>query len=146
MLVRPMRPIHTLRFPPVLCLLLLLCALGCNSSQGPKSAPAAAEDSVQQLESLDALRQIKGMALVDFYADWCAPCKVQAPVIAEVAERLQGQATIAKIDVDRQPEIAREFRIEALPTLVIFKDGQEQQRLIGLQQDASKLIQLLKEN
>ncbi len=62
--------------------------------------------------------------LIDFYADWCAPCKQQAPVIEEVARELEGKVKVVQIDVDHNPTVAGAFRIQSIPTLVIMAEGQ----------------------
>ncbi|HAX95307.1 MAG TPA: thioredoxin [Prolixibacteraceae bacterium] len=62
--------------------------------------------------------------LVDFHAVWCQPCKVQSPILQEVAKELAGRVRIIKIDVDKNPEIAARFRIQGVPTLALFKKGQ----------------------
>lgn len=67
--------------------------------------------------------------LVDFWATWCGPCKRQAPIVEALAQK--GYA-VAKVDVDEQPGLAQQFQVMSIPTLVIFKDGKEVQRLIGL--------------
>lgn len=71
--------------------------------------------------------------LVDFWADWCGPCHAVAPTLEELAEAFAGSATIAKVDVDANPETTRQFGIRSIPTLILFKDGKEQERLIGAQ-------------
>lgn len=67
--------------------------------------------------------------LVDFWATWCGPCKRQGPIVAELAE--EGYL-VGKVDVDEQPELAQEYKIQSIPTLLIFKNGQEAVRHIGL--------------
>ncbi len=62
--------------------------------------------------------------LIDFYADWCAPCKQQTPIVEEVARELEGKLKVVKIDIDRNPTIANAFRIQSIPTLVLMADGQ----------------------
>ncbi|MDX2131271.1 MAG: thioredoxin [Planctomycetota bacterium] len=71
--------------------------------------------------------------LVDFWASWCPPCRALAPTIDAIAEDAQGKAVIAKLDVDEARDVAREHRIQSIPTLVIFKDGREVDRMVGLQ-------------
>lgn len=74
----------------------------------------------------------EGAVLVDFYADWCGPCKMLTPVLEKVAEEVQGQVKIIKIDIDKAQGIAGRFQISAIPTLILFKNGQEANRLTGL--------------
>jgi len=119
----------------------LLVLSACRPPDPEYGSPSA--DSVALAESVEQVRAAQGVTLIDFYADWCPPCRVQGPVIAEVDQRIGGQAQVLKVDVDRQKELADEFRIEVLPTLVVLKDGQEVRRMEGLQRDADDLIELL---
>jgi thioredoxin 2 len=69
--------------------------------------------------------------LVDFYADWCGPCKVMAPSVDELAARRQGRALVAKLDTDRSPRTAQRFDIRGIPTVVVFRGGREVARNTG---------------
>jgi len=69
--------------------------------------------------------------LVDFWATWCGPCKMIAPVLEEVAKEKDGALKIAKLDVDENPETAQKFGVMSIPTMLIFKNGQEVNRLVG---------------
>lgn len=72
--------------------------------------------------------------LVDFFAVWCGPCQIQAPIIEELAKEYQGKVKVLSLDVDQSPKIAGDYQIFSIPTLVLFKDGKEVERLTGLQQ------------
>lgn len=73
-----------------------------------------------------------GLTLVDFYADWCGPCRMLTPVLQEVAKDVAGHATIAKIDIDQAQNTATSYQVTSIPTLILFKDGREIGRLVGL--------------
>lgn len=80
--------------------------------------------------------------LVDFWAEWCHPCKLIAPYLEEIAAEHAGTIRIAKLDIDHAPEIARRFDIMSIPTLIVFKDGQPDLRLRGARGKASLLEEL----
>lgn len=69
--------------------------------------------------------------LVDFWAEWCGPCKAIAPILDELAAENAGKLTVAKLNVDENPQTAMRFGVQSIPTLLIFKDGEAQKRLIG---------------
>ncbi len=77
--------------------------------------------------------------LVDFYADWCGPCKMMAPVIEELAEELQEKAKVGKINVDESTDIATQYDVMSIPTIIIFKNGKEVKRFIGVR-DKQELL------
>ena len=72
--------------------------------------------------------------LVDFYAVWCGPCQMQAPIIEELAEKYKEKIKIGVLDVDQAQNTAMQYQVSSIPTLIIFKGGQEVERLMGLQQ------------
>ena len=74
----------------------------------------------------------KGTTLVDFYADWCGPCRMLTPVLEKIAKEVAGQAAIAKLDIDHAQKIASAFQVTSVPTMILFKDGREMGRLVGL--------------
>ena len=70
-------------------------------------------------------------AIVDFWAAWCAPCHMIAPILEEIAEEYDGQLKVAKLDVDQNPQVATQFGIMSIPTMILFKEGEAVERLIG---------------
>ena len=83
--------------------------------------------------------------LVDFFATWCGPCQMQAPILEELKERIGDIASIIKIDVDQNQQVAAQYQIRSVPTLVIFKNGEIKWRQSGVFQ-ANELERLIKEN
>ena len=73
-----------------------------------------------------------GIVIVDFYAVWCKPCKIQAPIIEKVQKELADKIKIGKIDIDNHSSIANQFGIRSIPTLIIFKNGKQAKQLIGI--------------
>ena len=71
--------------------------------------------------------------LVDFYADWCGPCKMLAPTLEQIAAERQGQVTVGKVDVDQHVQAALNYRVSGLPTVLVFKAGQLVETLVGVQ-------------
>ena len=69
--------------------------------------------------------------LVDFFADWCGPCKMMAPVVEQLAGELEGKAKVGKLNIDENMDIAEKYRVMNIPTFLIFKDGQEKERIVG---------------
>lgn len=72
------------------------------------------------------------IVLVDFWANWCGPCRALAPTILELAKEYSGKLVVGKLDVDQNPTTAEKFQVFSIPTMIIFKDGKEAERLVGL--------------
>ena len=80
--------------------------------------------------------------IVDFWAEWCGPCKMIAPILDEIARENAGKVTVAKLNVDDNPDVARRFDVMSIPTLIVFKDGTAQKRLIGAKGKGQLLAEL----
>jgi thioredoxin 1 len=80
----------------------------------------------------DELTQSQEPILVDFWAPWCGPCRAMAPALEAVAEKLAGAAKVYKVNVDDNPSVSPRFNVKGIPTLILFKDGREASRLVGL--------------
>ncbi|MBF0243794.1 MAG: thioredoxin [Planctomycetes bacterium] len=78
-----------------------------------------------------------GVSVVDLYADWCGPCKMMTPIIEKLAVSFAGKANIGKLDVDNCPKSAQSLGVTSIPTIVIFKDGREVTRMVGVQSENS---------
>ena len=89
--------------------------------------------------------QAKAPVLVDFWAQWCAPCRAVAPILSELAAKHQGKFTIGKVNVDEHPELAAKFGVMNIPTLILFKGGQEVDRMVGVQPKTQLEEKLLKQ-
>lgn len=127
------RKLFLVRF--VACLICTgLVLTGCTSRpSGPTRVKEIGESDFQSVV-LDS----EGVVLVDFWATWCGPCQRQGPVIDELSTEMGKQFVFAKVDIDQHPNLAYEYGIEALPTLMVFKGGKAVEQLVGMH-DADQL-------
>ena len=78
----------------------------------------------------------KQPVLVDFYADWCGPCRMTSPIVEQIAQEYEGKVTVAKLDVDSNNQLAAQYRVMSIPTMIFFKDGKEVERMVGVRPKA----------
>jgi len=99
-----------------------------------KNTPeVASHSSIMELSDTNFQAQVKnGVVLVDFWASWCMPCKMMAPVLNATAEGLGNKAKIAKLDVDANRESSAKYGVRSIPTLILFKNGKEVNRFVGV--------------
>ncbi len=99
--------------------------------------------SVQKLNQNNFNNAIaNGTALVDFYADWCGPCRMVSPIVDEIAEERR-DITVGKVNVDDENALAMKYGVMSIPTLIVFKDGQEKTRIVGARPKADILAELV---
>ncbi len=99
--------------------------------------------SVQKLNQNNFNNAIaNGTALVDFYADWCGPCRMVSPIVDEIAEERR-DITVGKVNVDDENALAMKYGVMSIPTLIVFKDGQEKTRIVGARPKAAILAELV---
>jgi len=128
----------------MLCGVMFLA--GCSKKTPPAENPRASENRESSPEPSPAAQVVvlneanfdsqigQGVVLVDFWATWCGPCKIQGPIVEQVAKQIGAAAKVAKLDVDTAKEIAQKFGIDSIPTLIVFKDGKPVQQFVGITQ------------
>lgn len=80
-----------------------------------------------------------GITVVDFWAPWCGPCKMQTPILEKLVEKVDDSVTVAKVNVDQAPQSAGKYGIRSIPTILIFKEGEQVKQFVGVQQEDTLL-------
>lgn len=98
-----------------------------------KGAPIAITDANFE----DEITSAAGLAMVDFWAEWCGPCRLVEPIVKEIASEYAEQVKVGKVDVDENPGIAQRFNVRSIPSILFFKDGEHVDTVVGAQPKAS---------
>lgn len=114
----------------LLLLILSFTIISCNNKPESKSLIKLSDDNFAE-------KTAGGVVLVDFWATWCGPCRAQAPTISALADESNGKYKVGKVDVDECPSTAAHYGIQSIPTMIIFVDGKEAERFVGLQSKGS---------
>ncbi|GAB6008258.1 thioredoxin [Dysgonomonas reticulitermitis] len=128
----------------IITLLLFVSLLSTNVSGNTADEPKKGSPIVTLTSSNYDAETAKGLVLVDFWAPWCGPCRKMAPTLEEIATEYKGSVKIGKLNTDNYRKFSVEKKIEALPTIVIYKDGKEIKRLVGLRSKA-ELVKVIEE-
>ncbi len=88
-------------------------------------AHAITKDNLQQ--ALEGGKPV----VIDFWAEWCGPCRMIGPIVEQIADEYKGKAAVGKVDVDHEPKLAERFGVMSIPTLIVFKDGEPADRIVG---------------
>lgn len=111
-----------------------------------KNIPSVADsEKILTLTDKNFQHQTKNkLVLVDFWASWCAPCRIMAPVLNEVAEELSGNSQVGKVNIEEYQSLAQKFQVRSIPTLILFKNGKEINRFVGVKNKEFILQQINK--
>ena len=108
------------------------CSSSSSSSSGRRRSSRDSSSTALQFKTFDEmLAELDQPVLVDFYAQWCGPCRMMQPVLEDIAARMESDIKVAKVDTDRSPTLGNRYQVEALPTLILFSKGQVMERYVG---------------
>ena len=117
----------------------------CGKCKHEMSAPAEPVEIARAADFDRLVAQASTPVVVDFWAPWCGPCRVIAPILEEVAKEFNGKTRVGKVNVDDSPEIASRFGVRGIPTLILFKDGQIKGQMVGVN-PKSNIVSLVQKN
>ena len=123
-------------FSSIVAALNFLLAAGCGNPSAMNASTASVKH-ITQGEFAEEVTRATGPVVVDFYATWCGPCRVLAPMLDKLATPLATKIKFFKVNIDESPGLAQNFQIEAIPTVLLFKDGKLADRLTGLPTEAA---------
>ena len=101
-------------------------------------------ETTTKQEFEDKVLKSDGPVLVDFWAPWCGPCKMLGPIIEQLGDEMDGKAVIGKVDIDEEPDLAARYGVMSIPTVILFKNGEEAARMVGLQSKQA-LVRMIEE-
>ena len=102
--------------------------------------------NVKEIKDSDFAKSIKsGLVLIDFWAPWCGPCRMQGPILEEVAAEIGTSAVIGKVNIDESPLAPAQFGVQSIPTLILFKNGEVVEQYVGVQRK-NELVNAIKNN
>lgn len=127
----------------LLAAIIVLMAVACSGK--PKTSHSENVIALENEKDFDSIIKGEIPVLVDFHAEWCRPCKEQSPILAEFADEMDGKVIVLKVDVDRFPNIATQYQVSGIPTLILFKSGIQVWENIGLVQK-TELLSSIKQN
>jgi len=111
-------------------LMLGVTAISCASQDGGSGDVVVIESSEHFYELIEGDTPV----MVDFYADWCRPCRIQGPIVEELATEMPGKVIVAKLDVDKFPRISSKYQVTGIPSIILYEKGEQVWKKVGLQQ------------
>ena len=129
-------------------ILLLFVGLNIYARFKMKNMPLEEDHAnILELNDKNFQQQLKNkLVLVDFWAAWCAPCRMMAPVLNEVASELSGNQKVGKVDIEKYQSLAQQYKVRSIPTLILFKNGKEIDRFVGIKQKNFLIDQMRKQS
>lgn len=136
---RPKSKVLSILLLAAICVVVALIYQKATDTTGDSSfpsAPGGGSVSVSALSGNTFQQSIgAGVHVVDFWAEWCGPCRLQSPIMEQLARRYNGKASVGKVDVDRETDLAEQFNVRSIPTVIVFKNGQETARFVGVTEE-----------